>query len=263
MIVFTGGGLLLAGVTLAALRRYRRRNARWRTPGQSVARPRTAWCPWRKRSPSPGPQPPPTCCGWTTRCAHSRKPWPATAGRCPTCWPPTCPTTAWNSVLIKPLQTAPAPWRVDATHTRWTISRDDDLHYDALQTAYQFAPYPTLASVGYTSDGDTWLLDLERVGALSVTGPSERCLNLARFVAAELANNTWSEQLQVTLVGFGKELADLNPTRLTYTEDAAAALATCTASSPISAPRPTSSTSTRWPDGSPTSPATSGYRTSC
>jgi hypothetical protein len=50
-------------------------------------------------------------------------------------------------------------------------------------------------------------------------------LNLARFVAAELAHNTWSEMLQVTLVGFGRELVDANPDRLSYTDDLVSAVA--------------------------------------
>jgi hypothetical protein len=68
------------------------------------------------------------------------------------------------------------------------------------------------------------LLDLERVASMSLAGDPERCLNLARFLACELAHNTWSEMLQVTLVGFGRELAEINPDRLTYTEDFDAAI---------------------------------------
>ena len=60
---------------------------------------------------------------------------------------------------------------------------------------------------------------------MSLSGDPERCLNLARFLAAELAHNAWSEMLQVTLVGFGKEMADINPERLTYTEDFGKAIA--------------------------------------
>ena len=59
---------------------------------------------------------------------------------------------------------------------------------------------------------------------MSLAGDPERCLNLARFLACELAHNTWSEMLEVTLVGFGRELADVNPDRLTYTEDFDAAI---------------------------------------
>ncbi|MBN9619936.1 MAG: peptidoglycan-binding protein LysM, partial [Actinobacteria bacterium] len=100
-----------------------------------------------------------------------------------------------------------------------------ELGYDPAERAYHFAPFPTLASVGYTAAGEHWLLDLERVAAMSLSGDPERCLNLARFLAAELAHNAWSEMLQVTLVGFGQEMAEINPERLTYSEDFAKAIA--------------------------------------
>ena len=74
------------------------------------------------------------------------------------------------------------------------------------------------------------MLDLERVASLSLSGDAERCLNLARFLAAELAHNTWSEMLRVTLVGFGQELVAANPDRLTYTADLTAATTNATAS---------------------------------
>jgi len=44
---------------------------------------------------------------------------------------------------------------------------------------------------------------------------------LSRFLAAELAHNSWSEQLHVTLAGFGPELRGLTPSRLTLVEDRA------------------------------------------
>ncbi len=123
---------------------------------------------------------------------------------------------------------APKPWTVDETGTRWSIDRTDDLGYDPAGRAYHFAPFPTLASVGYTAAGEHWLLDLERVGAMSLSGDPERCVNLARFLAAELAHNAWSEMLQVTLVGFGQEMADINPDRMTYCDDSEKAIAALT-----------------------------------
>jgi hypothetical protein len=128
-------------------------------------------------------------------------------------------------VLTGPVAAAPPPWRVDETGTRWLVHRGDGLPYIEEKRGSYFAPFPTLASVGYTDEGEHWLLDLERIAALSLAGDAERCLNLARFVAAELAHNTWSEMLQVTLVGFGRELVDANPDRLSYTEDLASAVA--------------------------------------
>ncbi|WP_324276949.1 hypothetical protein [Blastococcus brunescens] len=128
-------------------------------------------------------------------------------------------------VLTEPASEAPEPWTVDRAGTRWSIRRGDPLTYDEKQRAYFFAPFPMLTSVGYTAEGEHWLLDLERVATLSLSGDAERCLNLARFLAAELAHNTWSEMLQVTLVGFGQELAQINPDRLTYTDDVEKAIA--------------------------------------
>jgi len=131
-------------------------------------------------------------------------------------------------VLTSPAPLVPDPWTVDQTGTRWSIRRSDPLPYDEGQRARCFAPFPTLASVGCTPAGEHWLLDLERVAAASLSGDAERCLDLARFLAAELAHNTWSEMLQVTLAGFGEELAAINPDRLTYTDNVDKAIAALT-----------------------------------
>ena len=63
------------------------------------------------------------------------------------------------------------------------------------------------------------------MGAVTLTGAADRAADLARFVAAELAHNSWAEQVQVTLSGFGAEMAQMLPDRLAYSDDPAAALA--------------------------------------
>jgi hypothetical protein len=121
----------------------------------------------------------------------------------------------------------PAPWQRDALTGRWQLRREDYTPDDADQRRerrLQCAPYPTLVSVGYSDEGDYWLLDLEQVAALTLVGDRDRCLDLARFAAAELAHNVWSEQMEVMLVGFGAEVADINPDRVTHFHDAGRAL---------------------------------------
>jgi nucleoid-associated protein YgaU len=113
----------------------------------------------------------------------------------------------------------PEPW-LASEPTRWTLTRSADL--DA-QSSRRVAPYPCLVSIGYTDDGTEYLLDLEHAGALMLRGDATRCLDLARYMAAELANNVWSDHLTVTVAGFARELVDANPTRVAYTSDAGAA----------------------------------------
>ncbi len=122
-------------------------------------------------------------------------------------------------VLASPLAPAPAPWSADPSGSRWLLTRGDELPYDASERELHIPPYPLLVSVGYTPSGDHYLIDLERIGSLSLSGDRERCLNLARFIAAEIAHNQWSEQLEVTLVGFGQEMAQMNPEQLKYAPD--------------------------------------------
>jgi hypothetical protein len=227
MVAFAGGGgVLLAGLSLAALLRYRRRQFRWRRPGRTI----TATQPQLRRvehallSTGTAGMADVTWLNAALRSlAHSLA--ATDTGRLPDLVAVRMTAETLQLVLTEAQPEAPEPWKVDETGTRWSINRSDDLRYDPADRAYHFAPFPTLASVGYTPAGEHWLLDLERIGALSLSGNPEGCLNLARFLAAELAHNAWSEMLQVTLVGFGKELADINPERLTYTHDVDKAIA--------------------------------------
>jgi hypothetical protein len=226
MVAFAGGGVLLAGVSLAALIRYRRRQFRWRHPGRTIGATPPELQRVERALLSTG-TPGMADVTWLNEALRSLVHSLAATdtGRLPDVVAARMTAETLELVLTSAQPEAPAPWTVDEAGTCWAIQRSDNLGYDPAERGYHFAPFPTLASVGYTTAGDHWLLDLERVAAMSLSGDPERCLNLARFLAAELAHNAWSEMLQVTLVGFGKEMAEINPERLTYTEDFGKAIA--------------------------------------
>jgi nucleoid-associated protein YgaU len=229
-----GGGLLLAGASLSALLVYRRRQFRGRNPGRTIAATAPELITIERAIITAGN----AGIADVTWLDHALRSLVHTTVNTPDGQLPDVIAVRMTDqditlVLADPAlgtpesvrPSLPAPWRANDIGTRWSIHRDDTLPYDDSRRGYSFAPYPTLTSVGYTAGGEHWLLDLERIGSLSLTGDPTRCLNLARFLVAELAHNTWSEMLQVTLVGFGNELVPANPDRLTYTDDLAAATA--------------------------------------
>ncbi|WP_233517704.1 LysM peptidoglycan-binding domain-containing protein [Geodermatophilus marinus] len=227
MVAFAaGGGLLLAGASLTALLRYRRRQFRQRRPGRMIGSAPPELLRVERALQEAGSVGSADVT-WLDQALRALVQDLARvdAARLPDVVAACMTDDVLTLVLTEPASGAPEPWTVDSAGTRWSIRRDDPLTYDEQRRAYFFAPFPMLASVGYTAEGEHWLLDLERVATLSLSGDAERCLNLARFLAAELAHNTWSEMLQVTLVGFGKELAQINPDRLTHTDDVEKAIA--------------------------------------
>ena len=220
-VVFgAGGGLLLGGAALIALQRYRRRQFRQRTPGRTVAATPAGLAATEKALLAAGSPAIPDVT-WLDQALRgimhtlSREP----GARLPDLVAARVAADEILLVLATPHAQPPSPWTCDPDGTHWTLARDADLQYDAAERAYHFAPFPALASIGYTPSGESWLIDLERVSAMSLRGDPERCLYLARVLAAELAPNPWSEQIHVTLVGFGHEMAELNPSRLSYTDD--------------------------------------------
>ncbi len=225
LVAFAGGGTLLAGVTLTALLRARRRQFRHRGPGRSIRTPPPELAGTEQAVVEAGRRGAADVT-WLNAALRSLArtvaptdvPLPDVVAACLT-------DGAIRLVLARPHHSPPAPWRADGDGTRWTLDRDTTLGFSEADVPFGFAPFPTLVTVGESAAGEHWLLDLERITALSLSGSPERCLDLARFLAAELAHNAWSEHLGVTLVGFGAEMAALNPLRLRYTEDLASAVA--------------------------------------
>jgi hypothetical protein len=226
---FAAGGALLAGAVMGALMVQRRRQFRGRRPG------RTIWST------------PPELIEVERAVLSHGRPGLAKAGFLDAALRSLCAATAadpdgqlpdvvavrhggdqLNLRLGAPHPApAPAPWTVDESGLWWSVSTQQELPVSAANADSYLAPLPTLAAVGSDGQGNCWLLDLERAGAIALTGDPKRCLDLARFLAAELSVNTWSDHVSVTTVGFGRELAGLNPARLHHIselDDAAATL---------------------------------------
>lgn len=220
LIGLGGGGVLLTGLVLAALTRARRRQFRHRRPGRTIAATPPELADIERSVLTSGRQ------GaldvqWLDLALRSLV--HALAERSESALPTVVAARLGENelelVLATPANEPPAPWTSDELGQRWSVARSATLTYSDADRDYHFAPFPALVSVGYTPAGDHWLLDLEQIGSMSLTGDPHRCLNLARFMASELSFNSWSEMLQVTLVGFGAEMAALNPDRLVYAAD--------------------------------------------
>ena len=110
-------------------------------------------------------------------------------------------------------QPAPAPFVMDGDN--WWLPAAADLPITTAGAADQMAPLPTLTSIG-TLGAETVLVDLERLGSVGLQGDEEACRHLMTHMATELAHQSWSDGVNVTLVGWGQNLVPLNPDRLTY-----------------------------------------------
>ena len=223
------GAGLLAASTFLVLRQLRRRQFRYRASGRAIAGPARQHMPLEKVLVTDG------FAGvrdvdFIDRALRALAADLAkTDGRLPGITAARLTEQHLDLVLAEPATAPPpAPW-VAVTTTSWAIDKTTPLPEVDGYRDLQAAPYPTLVSVGYTAAGEEWLVDLEHAGSLTLTGDAERCLDLARFAVAELAHNTWSDQLTITLAGFGDDMVELNPARLVAAPDVAAAAAAATA----------------------------------
>ncbi|WP_327009757.1 LysM peptidoglycan-binding domain-containing protein [Dactylosporangium sp. NBC_01737] len=129
--------------------------------------------------------------------------------------------TTVNLLLTSPNADAPHPWISDGLS--WSLSGDAPLP----DCDGQLAPLPVLVAVG-SRPGMHLLLDLERLGLVTITGDPAASGNLLRYLAAELALNSWSDHVDVHIAGFDGdetgELLALSSDRLTAAPSISAAI---------------------------------------
>jgi nucleoid-associated protein YgaU len=222
---FSGGGALLAGGVMGAFLVARRRQSRNRRPGRTIAATAPELVPVEKAVVSHG-RPGLATAEFLDSALRSLS--AAIAADLDGRLPDVVAVRHGGGQLNLRLSgvhrgPTPPPWTVDESGLWWSISTEQELPVNETNASSYLAPLPTLAAIGSDAQGYCWLLDLERAGAIALTGDPNRCLDLARFLAAELAVNTWSDHLSVTMVGFGQELVGMNPSRLRYSSDVEAA----------------------------------------
>ncbi|MCW2763249.1 MAG: LysM domain/BON superfamily protein, partial [Marmoricola sp.] len=208
-------GGLLAGAVLMAVRAHRRTQLRYRRPGQTLAPNPPELIKIEKTATAHGDRSAYDIGGLDAALNHiaarSRDvdmPLPAL-------------TSVSLSRGVATFQFAEgvelaAPWKGEAQHWQvelGTVEVDDDV----------LSPYPMLVSVGRDHSGALWLVNLEPLGSIALTGDDEHALAFARHAAAELALNPWSVLVQTDTFGIGEELGDLDTLRLrTHDADDAA-----------------------------------------
>jgi hypothetical protein len=199
-----GAGALLGGALLVRVRAQRRTQQRYRLPGRTIAPPPGEVRAVEKTAISTGS--------------------------------PAADSIDELDRLLRHLaahaEHLPALRAVELAEQRVTLHLDELTNLDApwqgegrewsaelgapVQDEGVLPPYPLLASVGQDDDGHLWLLDLEHLGTVDITGPPELALALARHLAAELALSPWSRIVQVDTIDVAGELASLDPMRLRH-----------------------------------------------
>ena len=113
----------------------------------------------------------------------------------------------------------PGPWQAADGGQVWRLPFAAIAGLDATETGPKMstaplAPYPGLVSLG-TNDSGRVLVDLEVAhGLIAVRGPRQVVQAALSALAVELVTNRWSDQMRVTLIGFGDGLAEISPERV-------------------------------------------------
>ncbi|MFT4261949.1 MAG: LysM peptidoglycan-binding domain-containing protein [Nocardioides sp.] len=80
-------------------------------------------------------------------------------------------------------------------------------------------PYPLLVAVGQDDGGRIWFLNLGHAAHVVVTGDVIGGEDFLRYLAAELALNPWSAEVDIDTFGFSPTLVDIDPHRLHHHVD--------------------------------------------
>ena len=108
----------------------------------------------------------------------------------------------------------PAHWEAHDEGQVWRFHAAELADIDMAGLSDVLAPYPGLISIG-TNDNGRILVDLEAAhGLIALRGPEELRRAILAAVAVELATNSWSDHMRITLVGFGEELTLIAPDRI-------------------------------------------------
>ncbi len=197
-----GAGTLLAGSLLITVRAHRRTQQRYRRPGFTLASPPPQVRDVEKTVTATG-GPAAEFVEQLDKLLHHLA---ATTDPLPKLESVEVEKNAVTLHLAEPTS-LPEPW--SGSDTTWTADLGSPVgEVDTL------SPYPLLASVGQDDRGHLWLLDLEHLGVVSLTGDAEHAEALARHLAVELTLNPWSVIAEINTIDLAPELEPLESWRV-------------------------------------------------
>ncbi|MBW3613692.1 MAG: LysM peptidoglycan-binding domain-containing protein [Actinobacteria bacterium] len=211
---------LVAACVVAALDRLRRHQHRLRRPGRGVARPEPDLAPAEAQ--------------WRAIAADEAAEWidgtlrllgVALAGRDATGLPEVLLVRAGELgvelLLARPLPDAPEGFDAAEDGRIWRLDRTITLAELGRRSEGKVPLAPGLVTLGATPEGQV-LVDLERIGTLSVEGARDRVAAFCTGAALQLATGPWTETTQVRLVGGPPQLGDAFAEEVEATADAEA-----------------------------------------
>ncbi|HET7735849.1 MAG TPA: LysM peptidoglycan-binding domain-containing protein [Nocardioidaceae bacterium] len=210
----TGGGVLLSGALLMALRSRRRAVFRNRPPGRAVAAPPPELAPVEMTLNATG-----AVAAATVEFAdEALRRLAAAVGAQGGTMPPLAAVELAEGKLTLHLSapaTVPAPWVGSPDLTHWTVTTDTDVDELGPETRDGEPPYPLLVTIGMSDAGETWLLNCEELSTLTISGDPTYGRDFARHLAAQLAVNPWSRRVQVDCIGVAEETVAMDE-RISY-----------------------------------------------
>jgi nucleoid-associated protein YgaU len=210
----TGGGVLLSGALLMALRSRRRAGYRNRQPGRAIAAPPPELAPVEMTLNATG-----AAAAATVEFAdEALRRLAAAVGAQGTTMPPLAAVELANGKLTLHLSApaaVPAPWVGSPDQTHWHVATDTAADELGPDTGNVEPPYPLLATIGMSDTGETWLLNCEELSTLTISGDPTYGRDFARHLAAQLAVNPWSRRVQVDCIGVAEEAVAMDE-RISY-----------------------------------------------
>ncbi|WP_194289060.1 LysM peptidoglycan-binding domain-containing protein [Nocardioides sp. dk4132] len=217
----TGGGVLLSGALLMALRSRRRAAHRNRPPGRAIAAPPPELAPVEMTLKATG-----AAAAATVEFAdEALRRLAAAVGAQGVTMPPLAAVELAKDTLALHLSaptTVPAPWVGSPDQTHWHLDTDTAMEDLGPDTDHVEPPYPMLATIGLSDTGETWLLNCEELSTLTISGDPTYARDFARHLAAQVAVNPWSRRVQVDCIGVAEEAVVMDE-RVTYYPTGAAA----------------------------------------
>ena len=121
-----------------------------------------------------------------------------------------------GTISLHTTSTLPSPWVRDGDG--WLLPTT--VPVDALgeqDDADSPCPFPLLVTIGADTRNRVVLLNLEHEGVLTIAGDPLMSADFARYLAAELAVNPWSDQVRISCHGPAAQVIPMAPDRLDAT----------------------------------------------